>query len=158
MRLNKSGFTLIELLVVVLIIGILAAIALPQYQIAVERSKAAEAFSFGKTIVAEQELYYLINGSYTRDWNALNISCPGNVVLFSCYTPSFVYTLNDKGVKISNNHGQNYSFDFYGQQSDIGAGNMRCVASPPDDYLASKVCKILSGGKDGNNGYYIINR
>ena len=47
---KKKGFTLIELLVVVLIIGILASIALPQYELVVEKSRASEAMVNAKAI------------------------------------------------------------------------------------------------------------
>ena len=73
---NKQAFTLIELLVVVLIIGILAAVALPQYQKAVEKSKAAQAFAMIRTVAAAQEAYHLANGTYATTFDELAVDIP----------------------------------------------------------------------------------
>ena len=75
---NNKGFTLIELLVVVLIIGILSAVALPQYEKAVEKSRAAQAFTLAKSIHQAQEAYKLANGEYTRLFGDLSIEVPGS--------------------------------------------------------------------------------
>jgi len=75
---SKKGFTLIELLVVVLIIGILAAIAVPKYQKAVEKSKASQGFVLIKAIEQAMKSYHLSNGSYPTDFNQLDITLPSN--------------------------------------------------------------------------------
>ena len=70
---HLAAFTLIELLVVVLIIGILAAVALPQYQKSVKKSRVATMLPVLSSLVQAQEAYYLANGQYTSDGRKLDV-------------------------------------------------------------------------------------
>ena len=80
---NGNGFTLIELLVVVLIIGILAAVALPQYQKAVWKSRLTQAKTMAKSLAEAQEIFYLANGTYTQEVDALSLDLPGTTCAVS---------------------------------------------------------------------------
>ena len=83
---KSRAFTLIELLVVVLIIGILSAIALPQYQIAVYKSRLTQVAILMKAIKQANQIYYLSNGEYTNDPDNWDIDLPAG------------YSINDTGV------------------------------------------------------------
>ena len=101
---NKKAFTLIELLVVVLIIGVLSAIALPQYQKAVEKARMAEAFILLRAIRDAQIRYYLANGEYASfaNMDALDITIPhSSTANYSgqarLVTKDFAYTCHGTG-------------------------------------------------------------
>ncbi len=76
MTTKTHAFTLIELLVVVLIIGILSAIALPQYQKAVEKARATQALTLLKAFDQAENAYYLANGTYADSFDELDVTIP----------------------------------------------------------------------------------
>ncbi len=117
----KKGFTLIELLVVVLIIGILSAIALPQYTQAVEKSRAAEALTNIGSFKRAVDIWKLGNPGKRRTFSGtssgagqLDIGVPddwiiGNPSLRSC-SKNFCYEINTSKVTAHRANSSTYEY------------------------------------------------
>jgi type IV pilus assembly protein PilA len=78
---NRKGFTLIELLIVVVIIGILAAIAIPKFANTKEKAFVASMKADLKNLVNAQEAYFADNQTYSNSLVSLGASqSPGNTL------------------------------------------------------------------------------
>ncbi len=73
---SSRAFTLIELLVVVLIIGILAAIAVPQYQKAVLKADLHRGINLVESLYQAQQAYFLAHGEFATDIDELDVLIP----------------------------------------------------------------------------------
>jgi len=94
----KKGFTLSEMLVVVLVIGVLAAIALPSYTKSVKKSRVSDALSNLEIVSAKQQDYLINNERYATTFKELNVPVSGlNEDSNTATIGNFTYTLSDDG-------------------------------------------------------------
>jgi prepilin-type N-terminal cleavage/methylation domain-containing protein len=81
MRRQNSGFTLIELLIVVVIIGVLAAIAIPKFQSTKGKANAATLKADLRNLATAQEAYYYDHNVYSTSLTAMNVSLSSGVTV-----------------------------------------------------------------------------
>ena len=156
---NKA-FTLIELLVVVLIIGILAAVALPQYRKAVEKTRAVEAQTNLAALVTAEKVYKIANGTATDKLDELDIQLSGSYntstkrlvsKYFSYYANVSPSGIGFEAVATRIDNGQNDLKYYIYFASD---SKYHCVATHAD---ARWFCEFFTRKKretPNSNGYY----
>jgi type IV pilus assembly protein PilE len=95
---GKRGFTLIEVLIVVIILGILATIAVPQFTGMIRRARLSEGWSALGAIKTAQEIYHLDHNAYTTSLGLLQVDTViGNFTLTVPAAAATSYTAQATG-------------------------------------------------------------
>ena len=141
----NQGFTLIEMLVVVLIVGVLTAIALPQYQSAVERSRSAEALVNGRTLVESMDRALTERPNESPNTkSSLDVKISGGSWQDdSVYkTKNFEYDISSGTyVKITRDLGGGESYTLYFHNNSSNTEGL--LACEYEGKTGSQICKML---------------
>ena len=153
----RRGFTLIEVLVVVLIIAVLAAVALPQYQKAVMKNRYATLMVTVNTLATAEEIYFMEHGVYTNNFESLAVQPSGCTLSNdkrSCTYPwgSCVLDIQwDDNVSCVNKSTLNNGYAYYFKGGKYHNGGRRCWAFSSEDKY-NKLCEQMGGIKKINYG------
>ena len=146
---TRRGFTLIELLVVVLIIAVLSAVAVPQYQLAVDKAQLRKIQASLEVVMQSVKRYILATGSFPTSFHELDISLPADCTITDDVTSSHPSTANctkdaiswylyplHQSVYVTLPHVPSALFQLIGYRSashnyGIGHGTRVCAARSP---------------------------